>query len=186
MSKLPSMPFLVDTYLADTTHLSLEEHGAYLLLLCAMWRRDGYLDDNDIDNARMLGLKPRDWQRLKQRLMPMLTKVGNRFTQKRLQIQWNFAQENRLRQSEKGKAGAKARIERNQALNSIRGLGSGSSTSDSTGSGTGSAREQASYKERDIPIPLSNTVEGETSETKLEKTELSRLLNTPLMKRHSA
>ena len=39
MSKLTSMPFLVDAYIADTTHLSLEEHGAYLLLLFAMWRR---------------------------------------------------------------------------------------------------------------------------------------------------
>ena len=56
MSKAPSMPMYWDAYLADTTHLSTEEHGAYLLLLAAMWRRDGWVPDDDRDNARIVGL----------------------------------------------------------------------------------------------------------------------------------
>ena len=122
MSKLPSMPFFVDDYVKDTQHLTLEEHGAYLLLLMAMWRHKGAIPDDDKDNARMLRLQPRLWLRLKPRLMPFFETYGGQITQKNLQRKWNWAVENSARQSVKGKAGAKARIERNQLLKSIPGL----------------------------------------------------------------
>jgi uncharacterized protein YdaU (DUF1376 family) len=163
VSKLPSMPFLVDAYLADTSHLTLEEHGAYLLLLMAMWRRNGVIDDSDADNARILGISTRAYLRLKPRLMPFLQIYGGKMTQKRLAEQWNYAVENRLRQSEKGKAGAKAREERKQILSVNRGLI------------TGSYRKEASIYNKDIPIPLSNTVGSEV-------TDLSHELRTKLMR----
>jgi len=56
MSKAPAMPMMIDAYIGDTTHLTTEEHGAYLLLLFAMWRRDGSVPDNDKDIARIVGL----------------------------------------------------------------------------------------------------------------------------------
>jgi uncharacterized protein YdaU (DUF1376 family) len=94
----------------------LEEHmgHAYLLLLMNMWRRNGALASDDAMLARMLGLQPRAWHRLKPRLWPLLTEYGpegaKMVTQKRLQVEWNKAVENVLRQSQKGKAGAKARL----------------------------------------------------------------------------
>ena len=68
MSKAPAMPMYWDAYLADTTHLTTEEHGAYMLLLAAMWRRDGSVPDDDKDNARIIGLTVAKWRKIKARL----------------------------------------------------------------------------------------------------------------------
>lgn len=195
MSSLPAMPFLVDRYLADTTHLSLEEHGAYVLLLLAMWRRNGSIPDDDRDNARMLGLQPRAWLRLKPRLLPFFESYGGCLTQKRLQHQWNYAQENRLRQSEKGKAGAKERWERNQAVKSSRGYSTGKAPANGNGTDDGNGprygRTIASIKE-DITT-TSNSPAKVTEEVTEKPTEdfpdlpdpLNRLLQTELMRRTS-
>ena len=72
MSQAPSMPMYWDAYLADTTHLTTEEHGAYMLLLAAMWRRNGWVPDDDKDNARILGLTPAKWRKIKARLSGFL------------------------------------------------------------------------------------------------------------------
>ena len=45
MAALPYMQFHVAEYLADTTHLSTEEHGAYLLLIFNYWQRGKPLDN---------------------------------------------------------------------------------------------------------------------------------------------
>jgi uncharacterized protein YdaU (DUF1376 family) len=93
MSSAPSMPMFWDAYLADTTHLSTEEHGAYLLLLGAMWRRNGSVPDNDRDNARILGLTPAKWRQIKARLAPLLIFDNGQITQKNLQKIWKITQE---------------------------------------------------------------------------------------------
>lgn len=92
MSQAPSLPLFVDAYLGDTTHLSTEEHGAYLLLLMAMWRRGGSIPDDDKDNARMVGLTVTKWRRMKPRLMEFLDAKNGEISQKRLKKEWEFVQ----------------------------------------------------------------------------------------------
>jgi len=82
-----------DAYLADTTHLTTEEHGAYLLLLAAMWRRNGSVPDDDRDNARIVGMTPAKWRRMKARLSSLLIVDNGEITQKNLRKTWEITQE---------------------------------------------------------------------------------------------
>lgn len=50
----------IGDYLADTMHLSTEQHGAYLLLLFHLWRR-GILHDDDVVLAQITGLGKSAW-----------------------------------------------------------------------------------------------------------------------------
>jgi len=54
------MPVFIGDYLADTMHLSTEQHGAYLLLLFHLWRR-GSLHDDDGTLAQITGLTSTAW-----------------------------------------------------------------------------------------------------------------------------
>lgn len=55
------MPVFIGDYLADTMHLSTEQHGAYLLLLFHLWRR-GSLRDEDAVLAQISGLGESAWK----------------------------------------------------------------------------------------------------------------------------
>jgi uncharacterized protein YdaU (DUF1376 family) len=54
------MPVCIGDFLADTMHLSPEQHGGYLLLLLHLWRR-GILPDDDVVLAQITGLSISAW-----------------------------------------------------------------------------------------------------------------------------
>jgi len=87
MADFPAMPFYTDAYLADTTHLTTEEHGAYLLLLFAAWRSPGCsLRDDDAFLARVAKVTPDRWRkRLRPILAPFWRIQGGIWTQKKQQ-----------------------------------------------------------------------------------------------------
>ena len=78
-SKPAAIPLFADAYLADTMHLSTEEHGAYLLMLMAAWRYDDCsLPSDDKKLARVVGLSPRRWGQIKDTLLEFWTLDGDR------------------------------------------------------------------------------------------------------------
>ena len=70
MSRRPYMPFFVGDYLADTRHLTVEQHGAYLLLLLYLWSSGGCLAGQPRDVARMLGISGHKWNVLAPVILP--------------------------------------------------------------------------------------------------------------------
>ncbi|MBA1156913.1 DUF1376 domain-containing protein [Microvirga mediterraneensis] len=84
MSQYPSLPLFTDAYIADTAHLTNEEHGAYLRLLMFAWRSpDCALPDDDVKLARMLGLTAKKWASLKVAVMAFWRLEDGRWTTER-------------------------------------------------------------------------------------------------------
>jgi uncharacterized protein YdaU (DUF1376 family) len=90
------IPFYAEAYLADTQHLSLEEQGAYMRLLCFMWMRGGYLRDDDKELSRLLGLHVNKWKKMRETLGVFLQKhPPGLLTQKRLIHEYQKAEAKR-------------------------------------------------------------------------------------------
>jgi len=68
------MPLWIGSYLADTTHLSRDQHGGYLLLLMAYWRNKGPLIDRGDALANIVKATPGEWRR---KLRPVLEQFFN-------------------------------------------------------------------------------------------------------------
>jgi uncharacterized protein YdaU (DUF1376 family) len=66
------MPLYIADYLADTQHLTTEQHGAYLLLIMAYWQR-GHLPDDDKIKAKICGLTRYKFLRHNPTLQSMFT-----------------------------------------------------------------------------------------------------------------
>jgi uncharacterized protein YdaU (DUF1376 family) len=104
------MPYFGDAYMADTRHLSLEEHGAYHLLLLIAWRSPNCaLPDDDKRIAQMLGITAKKWATLKPTVMAFWTRTKHGFEQKRLSKERRWVDEKSRKNRDAAKASHKAR-----------------------------------------------------------------------------
>jgi uncharacterized protein YdaU (DUF1376 family) len=108
MSK-PFMMLYIGDHLADTTHLSTEQHGAYLLILFALWRREGYLPNDDKILANVAGLTPGKWRAICAPIMALLTVEDGQITQRRLLSELRKANAKSQQRSAAGRASAAAK-----------------------------------------------------------------------------
>lgn len=107
------MRLWTDSYLADTTHLTTIEHGAYLLLLMAAWRGKSHtLPNDDKLLARYAGVTARQWRRIRPTLEPLFKVEGGVWVNGRLLDEIAFVRRQRQLQSDKGKRSALKRLNR--------------------------------------------------------------------------
>ena len=105
-SKPAAIPLFADAYLADTMHLSTEEHGAYLLMLMAAWRYDDCsLPSDDKKLARVAGLSPRRWGQIKDTILEFWALDGDRIYNARLRKERGYV----LQKSESNRENARKR-----------------------------------------------------------------------------
>jgi uncharacterized protein YdaU (DUF1376 family) len=108
MSRAGAIPYFGDAYMADTRHLTLEEHGAYHLLLLIAWRSPNCaLPEDDKRLAQMLGITAKKWANLKPSVMAFWTATENGWEQKRLTKERRWVEEKKA----KNKSAAEARWE---------------------------------------------------------------------------
>lgn len=109
-SKLETwMPWYIADYLADTTHLSTVEHGAYDLLLMTGWKRGGELPDDDKQLAAITKLPLRQWLAIRETIAAFYTVADSVWRQKRQGIELAKAKQVSNVRQEAGKRGGKAK-----------------------------------------------------------------------------
>ena len=97
----PYLPLYVGDYLADTTHLTRSEHGAYLLLLMAMWRAGGRLPSDDGRLARLAMCSPDEWADMRSVILEFFKRRGGHIYSPRLQKEL-AKYDNRIERAKKG------------------------------------------------------------------------------------
>lgn len=134
------MPLLVDKYLGDTSHLTTEQHGAYLLLLMAMWKKDGSLPGDDAQLASIAKLSPSKWRAMRSVILEFFRVDGDRLRQKRLTVELERAKASTAKKSKAGAAGAAKRWQKD-------GDGSGDVNADANGSSNSTGMADASQEQ---------------------------------------
>lgn len=113
-AKLPFMPLYVADYLADTTHLTCEEHGAYVLLLMVMWKAGGSLPDDEVALARYTRLPLSRWRKIAPNVMPFFQVSNCVLRNNRVSTEIENAKKISEARSEAGKRGAHAKALKSQ------------------------------------------------------------------------
>ncbi|MCG8608934.1 MAG: YdaU family protein [Pseudomonadales bacterium] len=105
------MPLYIGDYLAGTSRLSAEQHGAYLLLIMDYWM-NGALPDDDVLLANIARLTPDAWSMHKHILMQFFIVSEGAWTHKRIEEELQKAQDKKTAAQEKAAKAAKARWEK--------------------------------------------------------------------------
>lgn len=150
------LPLFVGDYLAGTTDLTLEEHGAYLLLLMDAWKRSGRLPVDRTRLAMIVKVDPDRFIKIWDGIGRFFTDHGTYLTQKRLSAVLEKAKEKKVKAVERAKVAAGRRWDdKPQDAPSI-----APSNAPGTASSTASSMPQAMLEQ----CPLSLSSERKRSE----------------------
>jgi len=114
MAALPYMQLYVADYLADTAHLTTEEHGAYLLLLFSYWQTGKPLREDRL--ASVARLSNERWADVERTLKEFFHVAKGAWTHFRVEADLEKVDSKSKKNSDAGKASAKARALAKQAL----------------------------------------------------------------------
>lgn len=103
------MPLYVSDYLADTSHLSTEEHGAYLLLLMHAWMNGGELPSDDNRLRRIARMDEKPWKASRDEIKSFFYEHGGALRHYRVDRELQRAQQHVNQRSAAGKASAAKR-----------------------------------------------------------------------------
>ncbi|MDW3683089.1 DUF1376 domain-containing protein [Cupriavidus sp. CV2] len=102
------MPLYIGDYLADTSRLTTEQHGAYLLILMDYWRNGPPLDDDE-ELATIAKLSLTQWRKHAPKIRGVFRSIDGRLVQKRAEEERERAGLISSKRREAGKHGAAKR-----------------------------------------------------------------------------
>lgn len=79
-----TMDWSTSSYIADTGHLSLAQHGAYVLILMTMWRCGGWIAADERHLANICRTTLKQWRKIAPDVLALLIEKEGKLTQKRL------------------------------------------------------------------------------------------------------
>ncbi|WP_105468558.1 YdaU family protein [Escherichia coli] len=113
MAALPYMQLYIADYLADTMHLSAEEHGAYLLLMFNYWQTGKPIPKNRL--AKIARLANERWADVEPSLREFFCDNGEEWVHLRIEEDLASVREKLTKKSAAGKASVQARRSRKEA-----------------------------------------------------------------------
>lgn len=113
MAALPYMQLYIADYLADTMHLSAEEHGAYLLLMFNYWQTGKPIPKNRL--AKIARLTNERWADVEPSLREFFCDNGDEWVHLRIEEDLTSVREKLTKKSAAGKASVQARRSRKEA-----------------------------------------------------------------------
>jgi uncharacterized protein YdaU (DUF1376 family) len=103
------MPLWIGAYLADTQHLSRDEHGGYLLLIMAYWRTQAPLPDDDKRLAAIVKASAKEWRALRPALAEFFDCANGLWRHKRIDQELTEAGTKKKKAQAKAHAAAQTR-----------------------------------------------------------------------------
>jgi uncharacterized protein YdaU (DUF1376 family) len=110
----PYIPFFVGDYLRKTPHLTTEQHGAYLLMIFAMFSGDGTLPNDDKKLARITRLSNSRWASNKGDLLSFFQIDGDILTHEKVTEVSKKYEEKVARLAQNGSRGGLAKALKNK------------------------------------------------------------------------
>lgn len=156
MAALPYMQFYVADYLADTMHLSTEEHGAYLLLIFNYWQTGKPIPKSRLNNIARLSNDR--WAVVEDSLREFFNDNGTEWVHPRIEADLAAVEEAQEQRSKAGKASAEAKKRANRSRrkrNSAKGSSDRSTTVDD--SLQRASNENPTNKDTDTDTDTDNT-----------------------------
>ena len=111
----PYLPLYISDYQADTSHLTTLEHGAYLLLIMNYWQRGQPLPDDDRKLARIAGVGPREWKRIRGTISEFFRVDCNNWFHSRLESELSKLRDKSLKKRNGGLARAQQMLSERSA-----------------------------------------------------------------------
>jgi uncharacterized protein YdaU (DUF1376 family) len=103
MASLPYMQLYVSDYLADTAHLTAQQHGAYMLLLMNYWQKGRPLENTNERLQYVARLTPEEWNDNKAILAEFFIVEGDIWTHARIEDDLAKVREKSTKASTAGK-----------------------------------------------------------------------------------